>query len=83
MEEKVYAYLQQHQGMQPIDSVACALECSVPAVLDASISLKNKGLIKMRLYPNGKYQNAIALGWTDADTLQNSPHTPISLSHGP
>jgi hypothetical protein len=55
MEDKVYAYLQQHQGMQPIDSVACALECSVPAVLNASISLKNNGLIKMRYYPNGKY----------------------------
>jgi hypothetical protein len=55
MEDKVYAYLQQHQGLQSIDSVACALECGVPAVLNASISLKNNGLIKMRYYPNGKY----------------------------
>jgi hypothetical protein len=55
MEDKVYAYLQEHQGLQSIDSVACALECSVPAVLNASISLKNNGLIKMRWYPNGKY----------------------------
>ena len=55
MEDRVYAYLQEHQGLQSIDSVACALECSVPAVLNASISLKNNGLIKMRWYPNGKY----------------------------
>jgi hypothetical protein len=55
MEDKVYAYLQQHQGLQSIDSVAGALECGVPAVLNASISLKNNGLIKMRYYPNGKY----------------------------
>jgi hypothetical protein len=27
-------------------------------------------------------QNAIALGWTDAGTLQNSQKTSISLSHG-
>jgi hypothetical protein len=38
MEDKVYAYLQQHQGLQSIDSVACALECNLPAVLNASIS---------------------------------------------
>ncbi len=55
MEDKVYAYLQQHQGLQSIDSVAGALECGVPAVLNASISLKNNGLIKMRYHPNGKY----------------------------
>jgi hypothetical protein len=59
MEDKVYAYLQQHQGSHPIDSVASALECSVPAVLDASISLKNNGLIKIRWYPNGKYLEII------------------------
>jgi hypothetical protein len=59
MEDKVYAYLQQHQGLQPINSVAYALECSVPAVLDASISLKNNGLIKIRWYPNGKYLEII------------------------
>jgi len=55
MEDKIYAYLQQHKGLQSIDSVACALECGVPAVLNASISLKNNGLIKMRYLPNGKY----------------------------
>ena len=26
MEDRVYAYLQEHQGLQSIDSVACALE---------------------------------------------------------
>jgi hypothetical protein len=59
MEDKVYAYLQQHQGMHSIDSVASALECSVPVVLNASLSLKNNGLIKMRWYPNGKYLEII------------------------
>jgi hypothetical protein len=59
MEDKVYAYLQQHQGLQSIDSVAGALECGVPAVLNASISLKNNGLIKMRYYPNEKYLEII------------------------
>jgi hypothetical protein len=59
MEDKVYTYLQQHQGLQPIGSVACALECSVFAVLNASMSLQNNGLIKMRCHPTGKYLEII------------------------